>query len=331
MIHEDEKLPVTRLSVVVPVYGSAKTLPLLVGRLRQVLESVGIRYELIFVEDGGADDSWRVLEGLAAQHQDVMIAIQLMRNFGQHNALMCGLRQSRGTFVVTLDDDLQNPPEEIPKLLEAIESGAYDLVYGEYDSKKHGTWRNFGTLLVNWFYRIVFRSNVTVTSFRIMRRELAQSIRSYDLNFTFLDGLLAWNTQRIGTKKVEHHPRSDGKSGYTLPRLINLAMNLFTNFSLLPLQIVSLLGFIASLGGFLTGFWYLLLYLFGQIIVPGYASIIIAVLILGGTQLLAIGIIGEYLGRLHLNVNRKPQYTIRRTIVSISAGVANDDAEGEAP
>jgi undecaprenyl-phosphate 4-deoxy-4-formamido-L-arabinose transferase len=331
MICQDENLPETKLSVVVPVYGSANTLPSLVDRLRAVLESIRIRYELIFVEDGGMDDTWRVLEDLATKHQDVVVAIQLMRNFGQHNAVMCGLRQALGEFIVTLDDDLQNPPEEIPKLLEAIESGGYDLVYGEYGSKKHEPWRNFGTFLVNRFYRIVFRSKVTVTSFRIMRRDLAQSILSYDLNFTFLDGLLAWNTQRIGSREVAHHPRKDGKSGYTLPRLITLAMNLFTNFSLLPLQIVSLFGFVASLGGFVLGLWYLFAYFFGRISVPGYASIIIAILILGGVQLLAIGIIGEYLGRLHLNVNRKPQYTVRRTIARISANVADDHEAKDAP
>jgi undecaprenyl-phosphate 4-deoxy-4-formamido-L-arabinose transferase len=164
---------------------------------------------------------------------------------------------------------------------------------------------------VNAFFRIVFRTRVTVSSFRIIRRELLDAILSYDLNFTYIDGLLAWNTQRVGQIAVDHHPRSHGRSGYSLSKLVVLAMNLFTNFSLLPLQLVSLAGFGAALGGFGAGAYYLAKYLFAQIAVPGYASTIIAILALGGLQLLGLGILGEYLGRVHLNMNRKPQYTVR--------------------
>jgi undecaprenyl-phosphate 4-deoxy-4-formamido-L-arabinose transferase len=214
-----------------------------------------------------------------------------MRNFGQHNALMCGFRHSRGRLVVTLDDDLQNPPEEIPRLVAAIEA------------------------------------KVQLTSFRIMRRELVDAILSYALNFTFIDGLLAWNTQRIGELAVEHRPRTSGRSGYSFGKLLVLAFNLFTNFSLLPLQAVSLLGFIASSGGLLLGAYYLFAYVTSAITVPGYASIITAILVLGGVQLLALGVMGEYIGRLHLNVNRKPQYTVR-TVLS-NGGAAQDG--GSAP
>ncbi len=253
------------------------------------------------------------LSKLQSQYPEIT-AIQLMRNFGQHNALMCGLRHARGDLIVTMDDDLQNPPEEIPVLVAAIEGGDYDLVYGKYRRKRHGRWRNFGSAVVNVFYRLVFHLTVTVTAFRVMRRQLAQSILSYDLNFTFLDGLLAWNTQRMGEVPVDHEPRQDGRSGYSLRRLALLAMNLFANFSLLPLQMVSLLGFVFSLIGFGLGSYYLVLYFLDRLVVPGYASTIVAILVLGGTQLLALGVIGEYLGRLHLNVNRKPQYTVRETL-----------------
>ena len=302
------------ISVVIPVYQSEATLPKLIDRLASVLEQTGLRYELVFVDDGSSDDSWDVLTDLQTKSPNAIVAIQLMRNFGQHNAIMCGLRHARGRLIVTMDDDLQNPPEEIPKLVEAIEEQGADLVYGQYLGKNHKPWRNLGSTLVNTFYRLVFQSKITVTSFRIMRCELAKSILDYDLNYTFLDGLLAWNTQRIGTVEVEHHPRREGRSGYSLSKLAVLALNLFTNFSLLPLQITSALGFLLALGGFLAGAYYLVLYLAGQIDVPGYASIIVGILILGGTQLLAMGIMGEYLGRLHLNVNRKPQYTARQVL-----------------
>ncbi len=227
---------------------------------------------------------------------------------------MCGFRQARGEVVVTMDDDLQNPPEEIPKLLEAIRGGELDLVYGRYGSKKHTAWRNAGSSLVNGFYRMVFGNGVRVSSFRVIRQPLLATILSYDLNFTFIDGLLAWNTQRIGQVDVEHHPRQAGRSGYDLKKLLVLALNLFTNFSLFPLQIVSCCGSVVSALGFVLAFYYLTQALLSNIVVPGYASIIIAVLIIGGTQLLALGIIGEYLGRLHLNMNRKPQYQVRTAL-----------------
>jgi undecaprenyl-phosphate 4-deoxy-4-formamido-L-arabinose transferase len=302
------------LSVVIPVYRSAPTLEQLLLRLRAVLDGTGLDYEIVFVEDGSPDDSWRVLEALRLRQPERLAAIQLMRNYGQHNALMCGFRHARGDLVVTMDDDLQNPPEEIPKLIEAMKRGDYDLVYGAYGGKRHSAWRNLSSGVVNLFYRRVFRSPVTVTAFRIIRRPLLESIFAYDLNFTFVDGLLAWNTQRVGQVEVEHRPRAAGRSGYSLAKLILLALNLFTNFSLLPLQMVSLVGLLTALSGLFVAGVYLVLYLLREITVPGYASTIIAILVLGGVQLLSLGIMGEYLGRLHLNVNRKPQY-VERTVL----------------
>jgi undecaprenyl-phosphate 4-deoxy-4-formamido-L-arabinose transferase len=302
------------LSVVIPVYRSEETLRELTGRLLAALQSSGLAHEIVFVDDGSPDGSWNVLTELQAMTPDRIVAIQLMRNFGQHNALMCGLRHARGRLVVTMDDDLQNPPEEIPKLVDAIEQRGLDLVYGQYATKKHLPWRNMGSAVVNAFYRLVFRSTITITSFRIMRSALVKSILSYDLNFTFLDGLLAWNTQRIGAVEVEHRARPQGGSGYSLSKLVVLALNLFTNFSLLPLQVVSALGFLLAITGLSLGAYYLGLYFMRGITVSGYASIIVSVLVLGGAQLLALGIMGEYLGRLHLNVNRKPQYTERQCL-----------------
>lgn len=307
------------LSVVIPVYRSAATLRILTRRLLAALNDTGKSYEIIFVNDGSPDDSWRILTQLQQTYPDRIQAIELMRNYGQHNALMCGFRHARGQFVVTMDDDLQNPPEEIHKLIDAIEQGGYDLVYGRYAGKKHKPWRNLGSLVINGFYRLVFRSPVTVTAFRVIRRELLASIFSYNLNFTFVDGLFGWNTQRIGEVRVEHHPRPVGRSSYSLSKLIVLALNLFTNYSLLPLQVVSLCGFLAAFGGILGAGYFLSQYLLSNITVPGYASTIIALLVLGGVQLLALGIIGEYLGRLHLNVNRKPQYVERKVLPRLSS------------
>lgn len=302
------------ISIVIPVYSSASSLPDLVGRLLPVLDAMRLDHEVVFIEDGSPDDSWRVLQELQSLHPDRIVVVQLMRNYGQHNALMCGFRHARGDLIVTMDDDLQNPPEEIPKLVSALCDGELDLVYGSYSVKQHVAWRNTGSFLVNAFYRMVFHSGATITSFRVLRRELVEAIFSYTLNYTFIDGLLAWNTQRIGQVAVKHHPRQVGRSGYSLKKLLILAFNLFTNFSLFPLQLVSATGFVAALGGLAMAFVFLLLRLFSGIAVAGYASIIVSILVMGGIQLLALGIMGEYLGRLHLNVNRKPQYTVRHVI-----------------
>jgi undecaprenyl-phosphate 4-deoxy-4-formamido-L-arabinose transferase len=299
------------LSIVVPVYNSAASVHTLLKRLTAVLDRHAESYEIILIDDGSDDRSWDEMRAAHACYGDKLLVVQLMRNYGQHNALMCGLGLARGACVVTMDDDLQNPPEEIPKLIDRLRSQSLDLVYGCPDRRSHAPWRNLGALLVSRFYRTVFKSPLTPTTFRAIRRQLVRSVLFYDLNFTYVDGLLAWCTDRIGSVPVQHHARAQGRSGYSVRRLMLLALNLYTNFSLLPLQAVSLLGLLTAASGFTVGLYYLIQYFAANIAVPGYASIIVAILLLGGVQLLALGVMGEYLGRLHLNVNRKPQYVIR--------------------
>lgn len=300
-------------SVIVPVFGDGRQLVTLASRLDEALGSSGYqKIELILVDDCGPGNAWQEISRLSAERPHTM-GIQLMRNFGQHNAIMCGLRYATGDIVVTVDDDLQNDPANIPAMIAKLNSANLDVVYGVPEVRQHGAGRNLGSQVVNMFYRRVFGIPVTVTPFRAIRREIVEAVLRYDLNFTFIDGLLAWNTTRIGMLHVTHHPRVYGKSGYTMGKLLTLAMNVFTNFSLLPLQVVSLLGLLFSAVGFIMGLWVLISSLLSKIQVPGYASIIVAIFVLGGVQLLSLGIIGEYLGRLHMNVNRKPQYTVRRT------------------
>ncbi|MGB5306918.1 MAG: glycosyltransferase family 2 protein [Gammaproteobacteria bacterium] len=314
------------LSVVIPVYNARQTLEELVRRLLEVLNTTGKSFEIVMVNDGSQDDSWQMLCNLQKQHSDHIVAVELMRNYGQHNAIMCGFRESSGRHLITMDDDLQNPPEEIPLLIEAMEQGDYDLVYGCYEDKKHNRFRNLGSSLAQLFYRRVFKRSNCVSAFRIIKRELMTSILSYSLNFTYLDGLFAWNTQRIGSVYVLHRHRGAGSSGYSLAKLVGLALNLFTNFSLIPLQLVSAAGLLFAIAGFGAGGYFIFQYFMNSIDVPGYASTIVAILILGGVQMLSLGIIGEYLGRLHLNVNRKPQY-VRREVRRTNP-LINDDRGG---
>lgn len=332
MANVSKMAPELDLSVVIPVYNSAHTLSRLLERLSNVVGPITPSYEIVLVDDGSHDDSWTVIQALRETYGAHLVAVQLMRNYGQHNTLMCGLGVARGEYVVTMDDDLQNPPEEIPKLLAHIKHYSLDLVYGCPSNREHATWRNWGSAIVWHFYRTVFGNPVTPTPFRIMRHQLAHSVMFYDLNFTYLDGLLAWCTNRIDGVEVAHHPRAQGRSGYSLGKLLGLALNLYTNFSLIPLQLVSGLGFVTAASGFLVGIYYLFQYLASSIEVPGFASTIIAILMLGGAQLLALGVIGEYLGRLHLNVNRKPQYVIRhlnRSDTSPLPGQKIDEFSGE--
>ncbi len=303
------------VSVVVPVYGSERTLRSLWQRLSNVLNSHGLSFEVVFVDDGSRDGSWTLLKNLQTEHPDSIVAIQLMRNFGQHNALMAGFHHVRGQVIITIDDDLQHPPEEIPALLATLRENDLDLVYGTYDRKKHALWRNFGSTLAASFFRSVFRVSVTPTAFRAVRRELVECILSYNRNFTIIDGLLAWSTQRIGATRVSHHPRAEGRSGYSISKLLMQSVNVLTNFSLAPLQFVSITGIATSFAGLSLAAYYLFLYFSSSVGVPGYASLIVTLLVSSGLQLLSLGMIGEYVGRVLLNINQKPQF-VERTVLS---------------
>lgn len=303
------------LSVVIPVYNSAQTLFELVERLEKVLkEIVNNKYELVFVNDGSTDSSWNILKELA-ESNDKIIAINLTRNFGQHNALMCGFAGTHGKYIITLDDDLQNPPEEIPKLFNEIQNG-YDVVYGIYDTKKHAKFRNLGSNIIQFFYRKVFNINIRLTSFRIMKRQIVQFLLCYERSFTFIDGIIAWYTKKIKNVIVRHQNRKIGDSGYSLKKLIILALNMVTNFSLVPLQIASLTGLFFSFVGFIFGSFFIIKKMFFGIPVSGFASTIVAITIFSGVQLLTLGILGEYVGRIHINVNKRPQYAIRDIVKS---------------
>lgn len=296
------------LSIVIPVYNSQSTLQQLHKRLTVALTKFGTSYEIIFIDDGSRDRSWNILCDLYKKDRKIRL-IQLTRNFGQHNALMCGFAHTKGKYVITLDDDLQNPPEEIAKLVKKIKEG-YDIVYGKYKIKKHSNLRNLGSELVQIVYRNIFQLEGNLTSFRIIKAETVREILRYNCNFAFVDGLLAWQTRNTGYVSVKHDERKTGKSNYNFIRLVTLALNLLTNFSIFPLQLASIVGFLFSfIGIILSGFYFFKKIFFG-IPVTGFTSIMIAILIFSGVQLVTIGLIGEYIGRIHININQKPQYIV---------------------
>jgi undecaprenyl-phosphate 4-deoxy-4-formamido-L-arabinose transferase len=303
------------LSIVIPVYNGAGSVGELVGAL-ETLDVPG-GHEIILVNDGSPDDSLAVCRSLVARARVPITLLNLSRNYGEHNAVMAGLRAARGSHIVTMDDDLQNPPGEVLRLVEHARATGQDVIYTCYAKKHHDSWRNLGSRFTNrvadWL--LDKPKGLYLSSFRCMTLFVAKAITDYDGPFPYVDGLIMQVTQSIGQLEVEHLPRMIGRSNYTVRRLVRIWINLFVNFSVMPLRISTLSGFALSLLG-LFGFAMVV----GEALFfetpPGWASIAAAVLLLSGVQLLILGLIGEYLGRLYLTQNRKPQAVVHDIVRS---------------
>jgi undecaprenyl-phosphate 4-deoxy-4-formamido-L-arabinose transferase len=298
------------LSVVVPVYNSERTLSLLVEKLERTLSTISARFEVILVNDGSRDGSWRVIEQLAEAFSWVR-GINLMRNYGQHNALLCGIRAAQFEVIVTLDDDLQHPPEEIPKLLRELDRG-YDAVYGTPQKSQHELWRGWASQLTRLMLRMAMRIEIAgdVSAFRAFRTRLRESFADYGSPFVFIDVLLTWGASRFVAIPVRHDPRRAGVSNYTFRTLITQALTMLTSFSTVPLRFASFMGFGFTLFGLVV-----LAYVIGRFViqggsVPGFPFLASIIAIFSGAQLFALGIIGEYLGRVHLRGMNRPSYVI---------------------
>ncbi len=309
-------------SVVVPVYNSEATLTPLIERLAAVLPTVTSQFEVILVNDGSRDRSWDVASSITETYSWVH-GINFMRNYGQHNALLAGIRAARYELVITIDDDLQHPPEEISKLLDKLAEG-YDVVYGTPIQRRDKLWRDLASRVTRLALAasMGFETARHASAFRIFRTELRRAFADYHSPDMILDVLLTWGTTRFGSVTVEHQPRQVGKSNYTLLKLLNHTLNMMTGFSTLPLRIASLTGFVFTIFGFL-----LLLIVMGAYViegssVPGFPFLASVITIFAGVQLFGIGIIGEYLGRIHFRSMHRPSSVIRNTIGfnSISQG-----------
>jgi undecaprenyl-phosphate 4-deoxy-4-formamido-L-arabinose transferase len=301
------------LCVVVPVYNSQSTLPLLVARLEPVLSQHLKDYELILVDDGSRDQSWPCICKLAAQHHWVC-GITLLRNYGQHNALLCGVRAARHEMIVTMDDDLQHPPEEIPLLLAKLGEGN-DVVYGTPVRQQHGVWRDLASTIT----KLVLQNSMgaktasQVSAFRAFRTHLRAAFADYRSPFLSIDVVLTWATTRFTAVTVRHDPRQAGASNYTMKKLMAHAMNMVTGFSSLPLQIASWLGFTLTLFGLAILVFVVGRYLIQGGSVPGFSFLACIIAIFSGAQLFVIGIIGEYLARMHFRMMERPTYAIAST------------------
>lgn len=302
--------PAPALSIVVPVYNGAASIGELVGALEGLDIPGG--HEIVLVNDGSPDNSLAVCRELVAQAKIPITLVDHARNYGEHNAVMTGLRHARGAHVINMDDDLQNPPEEVARLLAYAQETGADVIYTYYDEKQHAGWRNLGSWFTNWIAGFVLDKpkGLYLSSFRCMNAFVAREITRYDGPFPYVDGLILQVTQRIDRLLVRHLPRAVGRSNYTLRRLLRLWMSMFVNFSVMPLRISTLAGFALSVVGALGAIVTVVDALFIAE-PPGWASLMAALMLLSGVQLMILGIVGEYLGRLYLTANRKPQATVR--------------------
>ncbi len=304
------------ISAIVPVYRSAQILPELHRRLRLALKRLSDEFEIIFVEDGGQDDAWSVITGLAREDRRVR-GLRMSRNYGQHNALLCGIRAARYEVIVTLDDDLQNPPEEIHKLMARLAGGVH-VVYGKPVEEQHGFWRDQASRISKLALQSAMGAETArdVSAFRAFDSWIRDAFASYRGPDVSIDVLLTWGTTSFDSVEVDHQPRLVGDSSYTLRKLIKHAFNMMTGFSTLPLQVASIIGFLFTLfGAGVLVYVIVTLIANGGSTVPGFAFLASIVAIFSGAQLFALGIIGEYLARIHFRTMDRPTYLIADTTI----------------
>ena len=299
------------ISAVIPVYNSQLSLEELSMRLSNVLESISEGYEIIFINDGSHDESWEVLCKLAGSNAHIK-AVNLMRNFGQHNALLAGIRLAQYSIIVTLDDDLQHPPEEIDKLLAELDRG-YDVVYGTPEEETHQFSRNIASQMIKIAFQSVMKVKVArrISAFRVFRTSLRKAFEKFNAPHPSVDVLLSWATTRFSFVYVKHNERKLGASNYNFWKLFSHAMNMMTGFSTMPLRMASVLGFTFTLFGIGVFLYVFIRYLLEGTPVQGFPFLASLISILSGVQLFVFGIFGEYLARMYSRIMERPTYIIQ--------------------
>lgn len=304
------------VSIVIPVFNSEGSLNKLADEIDRVFKSRSQTYELILVNDGSKDGSWKVMQEIVKRNGSVR-GIQLKRNYGQHNAIMCGFNFCEGKVVITMDDDLQHPPSEITKLLDRYQETQAELIYGVYDQeKKHGFARNVGSKVIKTSSKHLENAGGQGSSFRLIELELVRKVLDRSSAFVFIDEILNWFAKDIELVKVEHHKREIGRSGYTLWKLFQMTFHVTINYTAFPLRIMTYGGVLLSFVSFLIGIYYIIKKLFFNVEVPGFTATIVAILFGFSLMLICFGIIGQYLFKLyHMNIG-KPTYKIDKVIIN---------------
>ncbi|MGB0133279.1 glycosyltransferase family 2 protein [Dokdonella sp.] len=307
------------VSIVVPVYGGCDALNELSQRVGKSMQGAGLTYELILVDDRGQAESWPVIRDLARNDAHI-VGLRLSRNFGQHAATICGIEQARGNWIVTLDDDLEHPPESIPALLEAGNEDC-PLVYGLFPRRTHARYRNLSSELMRRALKRAFPDlNTEYSSFRAIHAPLAHQLIGFKLSRPYIDGMLSWMTSSVATVEVTHGERKHGDSAYTLRKLVSHAVNIFVTFSHWPLRVASYSGAALALASFVYMMFVVYGYFTGTITNPGYTSLMSVILFACGVQLLILGVLGEYVGRLMGAAYHKPVYLVESRTSSGAKG-----------
>lgn len=309
-------------SVVIPVCDEQENIPELHSRLKDVMETLchkenlsGDCYEIIMVDDGSSDNSWPIIKGIHERDKRLK-GISFSRNFGHHIAITAGLDCARGRAVILMDADLQDPPEEIPKLFEKFKEG-YDVVYGIRRQRKDTFFKRISSSLFWWILRRFSGVDIPCgqTMLRILSRRLVDALKDMRERARFIHGMMAWSGFNAQTVEVEHNPRMKGKSKYNMTRMFRLAFHAVTSFSTVPLRFATYMGLASSVISFLIGAYFLYKKIFWGIPVLGFAAIIVSIFFVGGIQLLVLGIFGEYIGRTYQEVQRRPLYLVKESFL----------------
>lgn len=304
-----------KVSFVIPCYRSENTLPVVTAEIERAMRSLQqYEYEILLVNDCSPDGTFNVIRRLC-QEKPYVKGINLARNFGQHAALMAGLRYACGDYVVCLDDDGQTPAEEVGKLLAKLEED-YDAVYAKYDRKHHSAFRNMGSRINELMLRVMLDKpkSLYVSSYFAVKRFVVEDMVRYENSYPYVIGLVLRTTKNIANVTVEHRDRMEGSSGYTLRKLLGLWINGFTAFSVKPLRIATFIGALSAGAGFLYGFYTIIKKLVNPAVPLGFSSLMSALVFFGGMLMLMLGLIGEYIGRIYISLNNSPQYVIREKI-----------------
>ena len=302
------------ITILIPVYRSSSTLHELTQRLCIELPKISDNFEIIYIEDSGGDNSWEIIKSISNSNPRVK-GIKLSRNYGQHNALLCGIRAAKGNICITIDDDLQNPPEEIYKLIKKLKEG-HDVVYGYPEKETHGLFRDFASKITKFALKNAMGVTTVrnISAFRAFNTDLRKGFQNYQSPSVNIEVLLTWATTNFAAIEVVQNPRAHGESGYTLRKLIAHAINMLTGFTTIPLQAASMLGLIFGAMGLLILSYVVLHYFFLGSSVPGFTFIASIVCIFSGVQLFTIGVIGEYISRMYFRMMNRPAYFSQENI-----------------
>lgn len=314
------------VSIVVPVYRSEAILPHLVDKIQEALSGAAWPYELILVCDSSPDGSWEVIQRLAAANGFVR-GVNLTKNVGQHNAIMAGLGLVRGSIVVVMDDDLQHPPAALHDLIASIESG-HDVCYTRYANRQHAQWKKLGSWFNDRVAALLLKKprGLYLSSFKAMHRRIANQVVQYDGPYAYVDGLILDITRKIDVVTVQHQARFDGEGNYNLVRSISLWLKMATSFSIFPLRVATVVGLLLTAVSVLAAVIIIVRKIFYPELAAGWASLMVTVLLVGGIQTFCLGMLGEYLGRAYLKINKKPQYVIRETTEDVHTSPVNWDS-----